>query len=83
MNFYCKIFSIQIFSVFSKLIFSNDQVQCRCEGLDETTYDLCSLRPSEIDSNPENKPAKPDPIDMDGDEIEMLPEGKIKSYFIF
>ncbi len=65
------------------MIFENDQVQCRREGLDETTYDLCSLHPGEIDSNPENKPAKPDPIDMDEDEIEMFSEGKIKSYFIF
>ena len=32
------------------------------------------LRPGEIDPHPETKPARPDPIDMDEDEIEMLQE---------
>lgn len=58
------------FSVFS------DQAQRRREGLDENTDDPRSLRPGEIDPNPENKPARPDPIDMDEDELEMLSEGK-------
>tara|TARA_B110000285_G_scaffold183754_1_gene208061 strand:+ start:390 stop:533 length:144 start_codon:yes stop_codon:yes gene_type:complete len=31
-----------------------------------------NLRPGEIDPNPENKPCRPDPIDMDEDEKEML-----------
>lgn len=30
------------------------------------------LRPGEIDPDPETKPARPDPIDMDQDEMEML-----------
>ena len=30
------------------------------------------LRPGEIDPNPETKPCRPDPIDMDEDEKEML-----------
>jgi len=30
------------------------------------------LRPGEIDPNPETKPSRPDPIDMDEDEKEML-----------
>lgn len=30
------------------------------------------LRPGEIDPNPESKPARPDPVDMDEDEKEML-----------
>lgn len=29
--------------------------------------DARKLRPGEIDPNPENKPARPDPIDMDED----------------
>ena len=32
------------------------------------------LRPGEIDPNPECKPARPDPVDMDEDEKEMLSE---------
>jgi len=32
------------------------------------------LRPGEIDPNPETKPCRPDPIDMDEDEKEMLQE---------
>jgi len=32
------------------------------------------LRPGEIDPHPETKPSRPDPIDMDEDEIEMLQE---------
>ena len=31
-------------------------------------------RPGEIDPNPETKPSRPDPIDMDEDEKEMLQE---------
>lgn len=33
-----------------------------------------NLRPGEIDPNPETKPCRPDPIDMDEDEKEMLQE---------
>lgn len=29
------------------------------------------LRPGEIDPNPETKPARPDPVDMDEDEKEV------------
>jgi pre-mRNA-splicing factor CDC5/CEF1 len=35
------------------------------------------LKPGEIDPHPETKPARPDPIDMDEDEIEMLQEVNI------
>lgn len=34
------------------------------------------LRPGEIDPHPETKPARPDPIDMDEDEKEMLSEAR-------
>jgi len=34
------------------------------------------LRPGEIDPNPECKPARPDPVDMDEDEKEMLSEAR-------
>jgi pre-mRNA-splicing factor CDC5/CEF1 len=37
-----------------------------------------SLRPGQIDAHPENKPAKPDPIDMDEDEMEMLQEARAR-----
>jgi len=36
------------------------------------------LRPGEIDPNPEGKPARPDPIDMDEDEKEMLSEARAR-----
>ncbi len=36
------------------------------------------LRPGEIDPNPETKPARPDPIDMDEDELEMLSEARAR-----
>nr|WRO64653.1 MYB transcription factor protein [Rosa persica] len=34
------------------------------------------LRPGEIDPNPESKPARPEPVDMDEDEKEMLSEAR-------
>ena len=40
--------------------------------------DLKKLRPGEIDPNPETKPAKLDPIDMDEDEKEMLAEVRVR-----
>jgi len=36
------------------------------------------LRPGEIDPNPEAKPARPDPVDMDEDEVEMLGEARAR-----
>ena len=36
------------------------------------------LRPGEIDPNPETKPARPDPVDMDDDEKEMLSEARAR-----
>lgn len=36
------------------------------------------LRPGEIDPMPEGKPARPDPIDMDEDEKEMLSEARAR-----
>lgn len=36
------------------------------------------LKPGEIDPNPESKPARPDPKDMDEDELEMLSEARAR-----
>ena len=36
------------------------------------------LKPGEIDPNPEVKPAKPDPVDMDEDMKEMLAEARVR-----
>jgi pre-mRNA-splicing factor CDC5/CEF1 len=44
-----------------------DQAQAK-EG-EETGDDPRKLRPGEIDPNPETKPARPDPIDMDEDGV--------------
>ena len=45
-------------------------------------YDAASdprrLRPGEIDPHPETKPARPDPVDMDEDEKEMLSEARAR-----
>lgn len=52
-----------------------DQAQ---EETEETTDDPRRLRPGEIDPAPETKPARPDPIDMDEDEKEMLSEARAR-----
>lgn len=36
------------------------------------------LRPGQIDPHPETRPARPDPVDMDEDEIEMLQEARAR-----
>lgn len=69
MNIYCK-FTIRI-----QLIF-RDKAQNR-EGL-SAEEDPKRLRPGEIDPNPETKPARPDPVDMDEDELEMLSEARAR-----
>lgn len=40
--------------------------------------DVRRLRPGEVDPDPESKPARPDPIDMDEDEKEMLSEARAR-----
>lgn len=47
-------------------------------GADEEQDDPRKLKPGEIDPNPETKPARPDPIDMDEDELEMLSEARAR-----
>ena len=47
------------------------------QGLD-ILDDPRRLRPGEIDPNPEGKPARPDPVDMDEDEKEMLSEARAR-----
>ncbi len=46
--------------------------------LDDEHDDPRKLKPGEIDPNPETKPARPDPIDMDEDELEMLSEARAR-----
>ena len=43
-----------------------------------TSDSIRKLRPGEIDPNPETKPARPDPVDMDEDEKEMLSEARAR-----
>lgn len=45
-------------------LFSRDKAAQR-DNEEETTDDPRKLKPGEIDPNPETKPARPDPIDMD------------------
>ena len=40
--------------------------------------DIVIFPPGEIDPNPETKPARPDPKDMDEDELEMLSEARAR-----
>ena len=52
-----------------------DKLLDRAQGkTEEDAHDPRNLRAGEIDPNPETKPCRPDPIDMDEDEKEMLQE---------
>ncbi|KAI2796603.1 CDC5 cell division cycle 5-like protein [Blomia tropicalis] len=53
-----------------------DQVQNKDK--DAVIDDPRKLKPGEIDPNPETKPARPDPKDMDEDELEMLSEARAR-----
>ena len=54
-----------------------DAACAREEGF-EGADDPRRLRPGEIDPNPESKPARPDPVDMEEDEKEMLSEARAR-----
>ena len=54
-----------------------DMAQKKEEG-GELADDPRKLKPGEIDPNPESKPARPDPKDMDEDELEMLSEARAR-----
>ena len=47
-------------------------------GIDDDVNDARKLRPGEIDPHPESKPARPDAVDMDDDEKEMLSEARAR-----
>ncbi|CAD6189739.1 unnamed protein product [Caenorhabditis auriculariae] len=55
-----------------------DEAQRKAEGLDDEVVEARKLKPGEIDPTPETKPARPDPIDMDDDELEMLSEARAR-----
>uniref|UniRef100_A0A158P6V8 Cell division cycle 5-like protein n=1 Tax=Angiostrongylus cantonensis TaxID=6313 RepID=A0A158P6V8_ANGCA len=55
-----------------------DEAQKKAEGLDDEATEAKRLKPGEIDPTPETKPARPDPIDMDDDELEMLSEARAR-----
>lgn len=54
-----------------------DQAQRKEDG-EDAMDDPRKLKPGEIDPNPETKPARPDPKDMDEDELEMLSEARAR-----
>ena len=62
MYYFCVSFSFS---------FSRDQAQAK-EGEKDEGDDPRKLRPGEIDPNPETKPARPDPIDMDEDGMKKI-----------
>ena len=57
-----------------------DQAQKKEDGDENADQadDPRKLKPGEIDPNPETKPARPDPQDMDEDELEMLSEARAR-----
>lgn len=56
-----------------------DQKTSGVDGeVDGGTGSSKKLRAGDIDPHPETKPARPDPIDMDEDEIEMLQEARAR-----
>lgn len=58
-----------------------DQALKKEQGTDramESETALKRLMPGEIDPNPETRPARPDPQDMDQDELEMLSEARAR-----
>lgn len=59
------------------LLWNRDQAQRKEEG-EDIADDPRKLKPGEIDPNPETKPARPDPKDMDEDELEMLSEARAR-----
>jgi len=52
--------------------------QAQADEEEAPAEDARRLRPGEIDPTPETKPARPDPIDMDEDEKEMLSEARAR-----
>ncbi|KAJ1938636.1 Pre-mRNA-splicing factor cef1, partial [Linderina pennispora] len=58
----------------------DDELALRGEtgGEGQAASDARKLRPGEIDPNPETKPARPDPVDMDEDEKDMLSEARAR-----
>lgn len=56
----------------------SDSAQEKEGGAVEPGDDPRRLRPGEIDPLPEAKPARPDPVDMDEDEKEMLSEARAR-----
>lgn len=57
-----------------------DDAQRRAEGIDQedTLNEAKKLKAGDVDPTPETKPARPDPIDMDEDELEMLSEARAR-----
>lgn len=57
-----------------------DEAQRRAEGIEDadTIKEAKKLKPGDVDPTPETKPARPDPIDMDEDELEMLSEARAR-----
>ena len=55
-----------------------DAAQSKEDASSSSRTDPAKLRPREIDPMPEVKPARPDPVDMDEDEKEMLSEARAR-----
>ena len=60
-----------------------DQARQNADGASSTDPSAPAVsamlpRPGELDAVPENRPARPDPVDMDEDELEMLSEARAR-----
>ncbi len=64
-------------SITEYLLHCSDAAAAKDDNYDPAD-DPRRLRPGEIDPNPEANPARPDPIDMDEDEKEMLSEARAR-----
>lgn len=71
------IIDVELVIISNRLCNCSDQAQRKEDG-DDTAEDPRKLKPGEIDPQPETKPARPDPKDMDEDELEMLSEARAR-----
>ncbi|KAJ3156417.1 CDC5 cell division cycle 5-like protein [Geranomyces variabilis] len=63
---------------YQKLLDEAELKEGEVDDAGPTGDDVRRLRPGEIDPEPEAKPARPDPVDMDEDEKEMLSEARAR-----
>ena len=76
--FFFEVLSVHFLLSEIQLCFCSLSDQAQKGDEDDSVDDPRKLKPGEIDPNPETKPARPDPKDMDEDELEMLSEARAR-----